>query len=186
MRNKIRTIPFRRKREGKTDYKKRLAALKSGLPRLVVRKSNKHMLAQLIEYSDKGDIVVESVSTKNLKKLGWKYNTGNIPSAYLTGYLLGKKLEGKKAILDIGLEIPIKGSKVFAVLKGAVDAGLKIGASKEVFPPEERINGKHIADYASKLGDKKLKKIFSGYLKTKTDPKKIEEEFEKIKKKING
>ncbi|MDK2384746.1 MAG: 50S ribosomal protein L18, partial [Candidatus Korarchaeota archaeon] len=30
-------VRFRRRREGKTDYKKRLALLKSGLPRMVVR-----------------------------------------------------------------------------------------------------------------------------------------------------
>ena len=43
------TVPFRRKREGKTNYKKRLGLLKSKSLRLVVRKSNKHILVQLVD-----------------------------------------------------------------------------------------------------------------------------------------
>ncbi|MND09528.1 50S ribosomal protein L18P [compost metagenome] len=31
-----------------------------------------------------------------------------------------------------------------AALKGVVDAGLKVPAGAETFPPEERINGEHL------------------------------------------
>ena len=37
-------VKFRRRREGKTDYKKRLNLLKSELPRFIVRISNKYIL----------------------------------------------------------------------------------------------------------------------------------------------
>jgi len=161
---KVFTVPFRRKRKGKTDYKKRLSLLKSHLPRFVVRKSNKHIITQLVHYSDEGDVVVESSHSRQLKEFGWKFNTGNIPAAYLTGLLLGKKTEGKTAVLDLGLQTPKRGSKLFAALKGAVDGGLKINFSEEVVPSEERLSGKHMTE--------------------NTKEKSIQENFEKTKQKI--
>jgi large subunit ribosomal protein L18 len=181
--NKVFTVPFRRKREGRTDYRKRLALLKSKLPRLVVRKSNKNMLAQLIEYEDKGDHVLFTVKSTDLKKHGWEMNLGNMPSAYLTGLLLGVKAKGKKAILDLGLQAPIKGSRLYAALKGAIDGGLEVISSEENLPSDDRIMGKHIASYAKHLGAEH-EKAFSAYAKNKHDPKKFEEYFEKTKQNI--
>ena len=43
-------VPFRRRREAKTNYRHRLKLLKSGLPRAVVRKSLKHTTVQFIKY----------------------------------------------------------------------------------------------------------------------------------------
>lgn len=180
------TAEYRRKREGKTDYKKRLVFLKSGVPRLVVRKTAKNMIAQIIEYSENGDRVVVSVHTRELAKYGWPGNTSNIASAYLVGLLIGVKAKGKEAILDIGLQPPIKGTRIFAVLKGAIDGGLQIPYSEEVLPTEERISGAHIAGYASMLKDDEelYKKKFSSYLKKKTDPADIKTQFDKAKEKI--
>ena len=42
----------RRRREGKTDYRKRLRLLRSGKVRMVVRKSLKNTQIQLIEYKE--------------------------------------------------------------------------------------------------------------------------------------
>ena len=53
-------VPFRRRREGKTDYRKRLKLLLSRKPRLVVRKSLNNIIAQIVEYDEKGDRVVVS------------------------------------------------------------------------------------------------------------------------------
>lgn len=182
---KIFTIPFRRKRNGKTNYKKRLALLKSRKLRLVVRKSNKNMLTQLIKYADVGDEVIKTITTKDLAKYGWDLNTSNMPAAYLTGLLIGKQMKGKEAILDLGLQTPISGSKLFAVLKGAADGGLKIKFSEEVIPKDERMTGKHIEDHAKILkGKEEYNKIFSAYLKNKKDPEKFQEYFEKVKQKI--
>ena len=80
-------VKFRREREGKTDYKKRLALLKSRLPRFVVRVSNKNVLCQVIAHEGAGDKAVASCSSKELAKLGWKASRSNIPAAYLVGYL---------------------------------------------------------------------------------------------------
>ncbi len=153
------TVPYRRKRQGKTNYKKRLFLLKSSLPRLVVRKSNRHILVQLVEYSDKGDRVMITVTSRQLLKYGWNLSTSNIPAAYLVGLILGKAAKGKKAVLDLGLQMPQAGSKIFAALKGAVDGGLDIAYSEKVLPPEERIIGSHIGEEVKELFEKTKKKI---------------------------
>ena len=141
---------FKRKRQGKTNYKKRLEYLKSGTPRLVIRKSLKNILAQVIEYAPSGDKVIVSAHTKELsKKYGWDSKT-NIPTAYLLGLLISKKIKGKsikKLILDPGLKKPTKNSLIYSFLKGAVDFGLNIPHSKEVFPTDKRILGEHIKNF---------------------------------------
>jgi len=140
-------VEYKRKREGKTDYKIRLKLLTSKKPRLVIRKSLKNIIAQITLYDQKGDKVVTSAHTNELKKLGWKFSRSNLPAAYLLGKLIGKKAISKnikEAILDIGLSPSVKGSIFYAVLKGAVDSGLKIPCSKEILPSEDRIKGKHI------------------------------------------
>ena len=115
----IYTVQFRRKREGLTNYRKRLKILISNKPRLVVRKSLKNIQAAIVKYDKKGDIAEVSAHSSNLKKFGWVFSTGNLPAAYLVGFLLGKRV-GKvdEVVFDIGLNKPIKGSKIFALLAG--------------------------------------------------------------------
>ncbi|MEM5870116.1 MAG: 50S ribosomal protein L18 [Candidatus Aenigmatarchaeota archaeon] len=163
-------MPFKRRRLGKTNYKKRLKLLLSKKPRLVVRRSLKYVLAQIIEFSPKGDKTLVAASSKELKKLGWDFACDNLPAAYLTGLLIGKKALAKgikEAILDSGLYSSTKGNRIFAVVKGARDAGLEVPVDEEILPTEERIKGMHIANYLEKF-------------------KSIPEKFEEIKKKICG
>ncbi|MCD6402880.1 MAG: 50S ribosomal protein L18 [Candidatus Aenigmarchaeota archaeon] len=163
-------VPHRRRREGKTDYRKRLKLLKSGKPRLVVRKSLRHIRAQIIEYNPSGDRTLVSASSEELKKFGWNLPTGNTPAAYLVGLLIGKRaLEKniKEAVLDVGLQNPVKGGRIFALLKGALDAGLNVPHGEGIFPSENRIRGEHISSYLEKY-------------------KNMPEIFEKVKKKILG
>ena len=188
---RIRATAYRRKREGKTDYKKRLRLLESGKPRVVVRASLTNVLMQIIEYQEQGDKVLASAHSRDLKKLGWNYSLTNIPAAYLTGILLAKKAREKnigECIFDIGLKPPVKGAKVFGALKGVVDGGVKIPHSEEILPSEERIAGKHIAAFGTKLKTEKeaYEKAFSGYVKANALPENIVQSFEIIKKKIMG
>ena len=185
-------VKFRRRREGKTNFYYRKRLLASGLPRLVVRKSLKHVKAQVIEAEMIGDKILTQAHSKELaKKYGWKYSTANTPSAYLIGYLIGKKALKNKiesAILDIGIYRPIVNTKLFAALKGAIDAGLDVAHGEDIFPSEERITGKHITDYASKLEEENkdlYKKQFSKLLKDKLDPKQITSNFNQVKQKID-
>jgi large subunit ribosomal protein L18 len=149
-------VDYRRKREQKTSYKNRMKILKSGLPRLVVRPSNKHLLVQLVEYREDGDVVAVTVKSTKLKEYGWKYATGNLPAAYLTGLLCGiaaRKKNIAEAILDLGMNTSVHGSRIYAALKGALDGGLKISHDVKMLPPEDRIKGVHIASYVQKSKD---------------------------------
>ena len=188
---KIFTIQFKRKREGRTYYKKRLKIILSNKYRFVVRKSLNNFQASVIEYSSKGDNVLFTVDSKALAKLGWKGNSGNLPSAYLIGLLAGKKAVEKgikDAILDMGFNNSTKGSRLYAALAGAVDAGLKIPFNPEVLPSKERISGEHIAKYAQSLKNDKprYEKQFYDYIKRGISPEDILRHFNELKGKING
>jgi large subunit ribosomal protein L18 len=140
-------VPMKRRRENRTDYRSRKALIKSELPRAVVRKSNRHIRVQIIDYSEKGDHVLASGYSGELIDMGWKGNCDNTPAAYLTGLLAGKRslTSGvEEAVLDIGRHVPSKGSIIFAALKGLLDAGVSIPHNEEVLPKEERISGKHL------------------------------------------
>ena len=141
----IRHNLFRRKRNGKTDYKKRLILLKSRKPRLVIRKSLNNISVQIIEYSKIGDKVIISAHSNSLKKLGWKSHKGNISAAYLTGLMCGYKAQAKnikEAVLDSGLAPSVKGSVIYSALKGVIDSKLKVPASETIFPKAEKIEQK--------------------------------------------
>jgi len=188
VKDKIQIVQFRRKRERKTNYKKRISLLTSGKPRIVIRKSICNINIQIIEYKPEGDNILLSANSKELVKLGYSLNRGNIPSAYLTGLLLGQKAKKKgvkEAIVDAGLNAHIKGSKIYAALKGIVDSGLKVPCSKDIFPSEERISGAHISNYAEKLkkeNKEKYEKQFSAYIKNKTED--VKKQFNDVKDKI--
>lgn len=191
IKGKIFTVPFRRKREGRTYYKKRLKILISNKYRFVVRKSLKNIYASIVKYNPKGDKVLITVSSNSLGKLGWKGGTGNLPSAYLTGLLAGKKsIENgiREAVLDIGFSNSVKGSRLYAALAGALDSGLKIPANAEIMPSKERLSGEHIAKYALSLKSNRLKyeTQFSDYLKKGIVPEDFVKHFNETKGKIHG
>lgn len=146
-RRKTVRVQMRRRREGKTDYRKRLALLKSGKPRAVVRKTLTKTMVQIIEYGSEGDRVIASVISPQLASHGWKHSFCNTPASYLTGLLAGKKALGKgikEAVLDIGLSVAVKGSKDFAVLKGLLDAGMNIPHGEKILPKQEGFSGAFI------------------------------------------
>ena len=190
--NKRLTLPYRRKKEGRTNYRKRLKLLTSRRVRFVVRLSERNVLTQLVTYKRDGDCVLASASSKDLEKLGWKAARSNLPAAYLVGTLLAKKAIAlkepvKSAILDLGNTTPIPSSRVYAVLRGAVDSGLEVPHSDRVLPPDDRISGVHIEKYAKSLKDtapKKYERQFSATLKAGVDPTAFTDYFNKFKEKI--
>lgn len=179
-------VHLRRRREGKTDYQARKALVTSRKPRLVTRASIKNVEVQIIIAKPHGDEVLASANSRELiKSYGWRAPTGNIPASYLTGLLCGVKAKAagiKEAILDIGLVSPTKGSKIFAVLSGVVDAGVDVPHSEEKIV-KERMKGEHIAKYAKSLGAGSEEYIakFSQYTIQGVAPEKIVEHFTKVK-----
>lgn len=145
-------VEYRRKREGKTNYKDRLNLLKSKETRLVVRKSNRYVLVQLVNYDADGDEVLVTTRSDELKNFNWDLSMKNTPAAYLTGLLCGYKGMAKRiksAIVDMGLNPSTKGSKLYAIVKGARDAGMEIPISEDIIPSEERITSKTISSYSN-------------------------------------
>lgn len=165
-----------------TNYKRRIALLRGGLTRIVVRKSNRSVIVQAITYGPKGDSVIASAHSKELGKLGWPARA-NIPTAYLTGLLLARKGKASingEAVLDIGLYKPVKSSVVFAGAKGAADGGIKLRNSIEI--DEKRLSGAHISDYVKSGRANKVQ--FSKYGKDNVDVSNMGALFEGVKKKI--
>jgi large subunit ribosomal protein L5e len=154
---------FRRRREGKTDYyaRKRLVvqdktkynALKY---RLVVRQSNKNIIAQIVYSTIDHDVVLAQAQSRELVNYGVSVGLTNYAAAYATGLLCARRVLAKLGLdkaytglneangemytvqenddgprpfcvlLDAGLSVTTTGSKVFAAMKGAVDGGLEI------------------------------------------------------------
>jgi len=141
----------KRKKQHKTDYLKRLNLLKSGIPRIVFRKTNKYIISQYIESKEARDKILIGLNSKELLKYGWpKEAAGSLKSlsaSYLTGYLTGKKIlkqKLKQPILDIGMIRALHKNKSYAFLKGLIDSGIKINCKEEAFPDESRIKGEHM------------------------------------------
>ncbi|MDP3734326.1 MAG: 50S ribosomal protein L18 [Nanoarchaeota archaeon] len=188
---KPRTVPYRRKRQQKTDYNKRLKLLISGKARLVVRFTNQRVIAQLVTFDVHGDKVIAGVDSFALRQLGWSFSCKNFPASYLTGFMLAKKVMAqgyKDAILDTGLRSPLHKGKMYAFLKGALDAGLNVPSTADVFPTEDQIQGKHIQNYAAQLKHDHLlySQKFAQYLKNKVQPEDVVKQFETVKRKIHS
>lgn len=158
----LKRIPPKRRRLGLTDYRKRLKLVKSALPRLVIRRTNRYLITQIIKSKLGGDETLITVTSKKLADYGWRAGFKNTPAAYLTGFLAGllaKKKGIGKAVVDIGLHRAVKGSKVFAAVKGFIDAGVEVAASEGVFPDEDRIKGVPIMEYYKSIKESDVETI---------------------------
>ncbi|KAK0400471.1 hypothetical protein QR680_015265 [Steinernema hermaphroditum] len=159
----------RRRRQGKTDFRarKRLTVQdknKYNTPkyRLIVRFTNKDIIAQIAYSRIEGDYVIASAYAHELPRFGIKAGLTNYAAAYATGLLLARrhlqkmnldkdyvgieKVDGEdynveengergpfKAVLDVGLARTTTGAKVFAVMKGVTDGGIDVPHSETRF-----------------------------------------------------
>ena len=149
-------VPFRRRREGRTDYRVRSKLLRGGKPRVVVRKTLNQTIVQFVVADAAGDKVLATAQSLELKQHGWSAGTGNLPAAYLTGFLAGRRASAKglkEAVLDIGMQRPSRGGRLFAALQGLLDSGVAVPHSPEVLPAKERLRGAHIGDEIPKQFD---------------------------------
>jgi len=164
-------VKFRRRREGRTDYyaRRRLVVQdknKYNTPkyRLIVRFTNKDIVAQIAYARIEGDVIVCAAYSHELPRYGVKVGLTNYAAAYCTGLLLARRLLQKfkldtiyqgctqvtggvfnvedvddgpgafRAFLDVGLARTTTGARVFGVMKGAVDGGIDIPHSTKRFP----------------------------------------------------
>jgi large subunit ribosomal protein L5e len=92
-------VKYRRRREGKTDYRQRHKLItqdknkyKSPKYRLVVRFSNRYVLCQIVYAEIVGDKVLCSAHSKELSKYNLRVGLKNYAAAYCTGLLLARRL----------------------------------------------------------------------------------------------
>jgi len=138
-------MPFRRRREGRTNYAKRLSLIKGGSTRMVVRRSNKGFVVQFINYLDSGDRTVCGTHSSQLRKLFNFPARCNTPTAYLAGLYAGKLALAKgvkSAVADVNTGTS-RGAVVFAAVKGAMDAGVEIPLDEGKLV-KERMDGSHL------------------------------------------
>jgi large subunit ribosomal protein L18 len=150
---------LKRIRTHKTNYRKRQALLVSRQNFVTIKITNQNLIAQILKPEILGDIVKVSAYSRELRRYGWKGSLNSLPACYLAGALLGKKALEKgvnKAVLYIGSK-PFT-SRIAACMKGIVQAGVNIPISSESFPPEYRLNGQHIVDYALKIKSEDIDK----------------------------
>ncbi|QPG74204.1 60S ribosomal protein L5 [Brettanomyces nanus] len=107
--------PFRRRRQGKTDYyaRKRLITqhkAKYNTPkyRLVVRFTNKDIICQIVSSTLKGDMVFCAAYSHELPRYGIKHGLTNWPAAYATGLLVARRALQKLGLDETyaGVEVP--------------------------------------------------------------------------------
>lgn len=141
-------VPFRRRRDGQTDYQARTRLVLSEDPRMVVRVTNRQVIIQLVEAGMEGDRTLVAAYSPELREYGYTGSTANTPAAYLTGMLFARKAAAggyTRAVLDIGLHRATTGARVFAALRGAVEAGMEIPHGESILPDDDRVTGAHIA-----------------------------------------
>lgn len=182
-------VPFRRRREHKTNYRARRILATSSSSRLVVRPSGRSLLIQMVRSELEGDHVIAQTGSAELaNRFGWLGGGKNTPAAYLLGLIAGHKalkVGVGTAILDIGLNSPTKGSKLFATARGAADAGLEVPCDGDVMPGSNRIKGAAIAEYAGGFEDPlEYERRFSGYLQRGLRPEGLPEHFREVKARI--
>jgi len=162
---------YRRRREGKTDYQARRRLCfqdknkyATQRYRLVVRRTNRKIICQVIYATIKSDHVLCAADSSELKNFGLTAGLTNYASAYATGLLLARRLmkqihqedkkgqekpdgklynvydagfEGRRpflAFLDVGLVRTTTGNRVFGAMKGAADGGINVPHNEKRFP----------------------------------------------------
>ena len=160
------------KKGKRTNYRKRLELLKSGIPRLVIRKTDSSVIAHIVELNANGDKTISMARGTDLKKFGWEFSSKNSPAAYLTGYLLGKRANIQEVILDKGSRTLKENSFIYYVMKGLKDFGVDVHTDN-IKIDEKRLYGEHIsAYYPDKKGNQfvavreKVKDIKENFNKT--------------------
>mmetsp|Transcript_23758 Transcript_23758/g.34910 ORF Transcript_23758/g.34910 Transcript_23758/m.34910 type:complete len:307 (-) Transcript_23758:326-1246(-) len=101
-------VKYRRRREGKTDYRqrKRLCAqaknkYQSPKYRLVVRFTNRQVICQIAYSLVDGDRILTSATSTELGRYGLKVGLKNYAAAYCTGLLCARRLLQKVGLDDV-------------------------------------------------------------------------------------
>lgn len=101
-------VKFRRRREGKTDYRQRKRLVcqdknkyQSPKYRLVVRFTNRFVICQVVYSLVDGDRVLAQANSAELPRYGLKAGLKNYAAAYCTGLLVARRLLQKVGLDDV-------------------------------------------------------------------------------------
>jgi len=173
-------VRFKRRREAKTDYYARQRLIvqdknkyKTPKYRLVVRVTNRDIIAQIFAADLSHDVCLASAYSHELPRYGISLGLTNYAAAYATGLLLARRINKKftlnyegnteidgndynvepegdkkpfKALLDVGLARTTTGARIFGVLKGACDGGIDVPHKDRRFPGSKRADGEWSSD----------------------------------------
>jgi len=192
-------VKRRRRREGKTDFKARTAMVRQHRNkyntrkyRLVIRFTNRQVIAQVAYATILGDKIVTQANSKELSKFGVVAGYKNYAAAYCTGLLVARRalkvfgldetFKGKeevdgeefhiededneqrpfKCILDVGVRRTCVGARMWGALKGAVDGGLHVPHNTKNFPGYKPPEGDGEGEYDAEAHKDR---IFGGHVK---------------------
>ncbi|KAF5842297.1 60S ribosomal protein L5 [Dunaliella salina] len=100
-------VKYRRRRQGKTDYRARLRLVRQDKNkynthkyRLVVRFSNKNVTCQIVYSTIQGDVVMAAAYSKELPNYGLKVGLTNYSAAYCVGLLVARRILTKLNLAD--------------------------------------------------------------------------------------
>jgi len=100
-------VKFKRRREGKTDYRarKRLVAqdknkYNSPKYRLIVRITNKDVICQIAYAKLQGDVIIAAAYSHELPSYGMPVGLTNYAATYATGLLLARRLLSKLKLAE--------------------------------------------------------------------------------------
>ena len=117
-------VKFRRRREGKTDYRARKFLTfqqknKYNTPkyRFVVRPTNKKIIVQVISPSVLGDIILSQANSRELSNYGLLAGFTNYAAAYATGLLLARRVLAKLKLDGLYQGVPKITGQAFDVYK---------------------------------------------------------------------
>jgi len=106
-------VKYRRRREGKTDYRARRKMVRQDKNkynnrkyRLVVRFTNRKVVCQIMYATIRGDMVVEQAQSTELSKFGVPIGHKNYAAAYCTGLLVARRVLKK-----FGMDETFKGKE---------------------------------------------------------------------------
>ncbi len=179
-------LDFRRRREALTDYRKRLSMVRGGIDRIVIRKTNRRIIAEIVRYGEKGDSVLAYVDSSLLtSKYKWP-SRSNRPTAYLTGLELARlaaekigDLKSREYVLDIGLSSPVKNSIPFVFARGCADGGLRVRENIEI---KKEVYDYSNTEYAAKAAAGGVH--YSSFAKEGVGLERLGSAFEETRKKI--
>jgi len=202
--------------------------------RLICRITNKKVICQIAYATIQGDRILCQANSTELTKYGMPVGHTNYAACYATGLLIARRalqivgldtaitgveeadaeeyhveeLENErrpfKCILDVGLIRTIPGSRVFGMLKGAVDGGLHIPHSVKNFPGFteaekgeqyqydasahlERIIGTHVQEFMENLQEEdpeRYKVAFSKFIENDIEPDGLCDLYKEVHAKI--